>query len=198
MTAVVLREVGRRRVAVVRSLLAWMSAHDEVAGKQGSCHSGGCVRSSLPRASGDQICHAPGRARAAMRPKLPPRGSGAAIASPFVAQLWRALESTGPPRRERVAKGESDVGPLEGIRIIEIAGIGPGPFCAMMLADMGAEVLRIDRAERVSGRQGPDHGPAEPRPPERRRQPEEQGRRGAGARPGRARRRPHRGLPSRA
>ncbi|MBM4244056.1 MAG: CoA transferase [Deltaproteobacteria bacterium] len=47
------------------------------------------------------------------------------------------------------------MGPLEGIRIIEIAGIGPGPFCAMMLSDMGAEVLRIDRAERVSGAKGP-------------------------------------------
>jgi alpha-methylacyl-CoA racemase len=40
-------------------------------------------------------------------------------------------------------------GPLEGIRIVEIAGIGPGPFCAMMLADQGAEVLRVDRAERA-------------------------------------------------
>lgn len=36
-------------------------------------------------------------------------------------------------------------GPLAGIRIIEFAGIGPGPFCAMMLADHGAEVIRIDR-----------------------------------------------------
>jgi alpha-methylacyl-CoA racemase len=36
-------------------------------------------------------------------------------------------------------------GPLKGIRILEIAGIGPGPFCAMMLADQGAEVIRIDR-----------------------------------------------------
>jgi alpha-methylacyl-CoA racemase len=42
-------------------------------------------------------------------------------------------------------------GPLEGIRIIEIAGIGPGPFCAMMLADMGADVIRVERAERVHG-----------------------------------------------
>jgi alpha-methylacyl-CoA racemase len=38
------------------------------------------------------------------------------------------------------------MGPLSGIRIIEIAGIGPGPFAGMMLADMGADVLRIDRA----------------------------------------------------
>ncbi|MGB3740209.1 MAG: CaiB/BaiF CoA-transferase family protein [Pontixanthobacter sp.] len=37
-------------------------------------------------------------------------------------------------------------GPLEGIRIVEFAGIGPGPFCGMMLADHGAEVIRIDRA----------------------------------------------------
>jgi alpha-methylacyl-CoA racemase len=35
---------------------------------------------------------------------------------------------------------------LSGFRILEIAGIGPGPFCAMMLADMGAEVIRLDRA----------------------------------------------------
>lgn len=37
------------------------------------------------------------------------------------------------------------MGPLNGIKIIEIAGIGPGPFCAMMLSDLGAEVVRIDR-----------------------------------------------------
>ena len=36
-------------------------------------------------------------------------------------------------------------GALTGIRIIEFAGIGPGPFCAMMLADHGAEVIRVDR-----------------------------------------------------
>lgn len=36
-------------------------------------------------------------------------------------------------------------GPLAGIRIIEFAGLGPGPFCAMMLADHGADVVRVDR-----------------------------------------------------
>jgi alpha-methylacyl-CoA racemase len=40
-------------------------------------------------------------------------------------------------------------GPLAGYRIVELAGIGPGPFAAMMLADMGAEVLRVDRAQAV-------------------------------------------------
>jgi hypothetical protein len=39
------------------------------------------------------------------------------------------------------------VGPLSGIRILEFQGIGPGPFCAMMLSDMGAEVVRIDRTQ---------------------------------------------------
>ena len=37
------------------------------------------------------------------------------------------------------------MGPLEGVRVIELAGIGPGPFCAMLLADLGADVVRIDR-----------------------------------------------------
>ena len=41
-------------------------------------------------------------------------------------------------------------GPLAGCRIIELAGIGPGPFAAMMLSDMGAEVLRVDRADAVA------------------------------------------------
>jgi alpha-methylacyl-CoA racemase len=40
-------------------------------------------------------------------------------------------------------------GPLSGFKIIEMAGIGPGPFCGMMLSDLGAEILRIDRADKV-------------------------------------------------
>jgi alpha-methylacyl-CoA racemase len=40
-------------------------------------------------------------------------------------------------------------GPLTGTRIIEVAGIGPGPFAAMMLADMGAEVIRVERTQAV-------------------------------------------------
>jgi alpha-methylacyl-CoA racemase len=39
------------------------------------------------------------------------------------------------------------MGPLDGIKVLEIASIGPGPFCSMMLSDMGAEVIRIDRKE---------------------------------------------------
>lgn len=37
-------------------------------------------------------------------------------------------------------------GPLSGVRIVEFAGIGPGPFCGMLLSDLGADVVRIDRA----------------------------------------------------
>src|SRR4051812_2992924 len=40
---------------------------------------------------------------------------------------------------------ESDNGPLHGVRVVELAGIGPGPFAAMLLADLGADVVRVDR-----------------------------------------------------
>ena len=39
------------------------------------------------------------------------------------------------------------MGPLEGVKILEIAGIGPGPFAAMMLSDMGADVVKIEAPE---------------------------------------------------
>jgi alpha-methylacyl-CoA racemase len=46
-------------------------------------------------------------------------------------------------------------GPLAGLKVIEVAGLGPGPFCSMLLADMGADVLRIDRPGDI-GRPVPD------------------------------------------
>ncbi|HZM29695.1 MAG TPA: CaiB/BaiF CoA-transferase family protein [Acidimicrobiales bacterium] len=52
------------------------------------------------------------------------------------------------------------MGPLSGITVIEIAGIGPGPYCGMMLADMGADVIRIDRAGSVQGGD-PERPPAD-------------------------------------
>jgi alpha-methylacyl-CoA racemase len=39
------------------------------------------------------------------------------------------------------------MGPLAGVRIVEFAGIGPGPMCAMLLADLGADIVRIDRID---------------------------------------------------
>ena len=52
------------------------------------------------------------------------------------------------------------MGPLAGITVIEIAGIGPGPFCGMLLADLGADVIRIDRAPSVRGGD-PERPPAD-------------------------------------
>ena len=51
-------------------------------------------------------------------------------------------------------KGTYVTGPLAGLRVLEMAGMGPGPFAAMLLADMGADVVRIDRADRET-RVGP-------------------------------------------
>jgi alpha-methylacyl-CoA racemase len=41
------------------------------------------------------------------------------------------------------------MGPLKGLRMVEIVGLGPGPFAAMLLADLGADIVRIDRKDRV-------------------------------------------------
>jgi alpha-methylacyl-CoA racemase len=43
------------------------------------------------------------------------------------------------------SRTNSGQGPLAGLRVLEVGGVGPGPFCTMMLSDMGAEVIRIDR-----------------------------------------------------
>jgi alpha-methylacyl-CoA racemase len=45
-------------------------------------------------------------------------------------------------------------GPLTGVRVIELAGLGPAPFAGMMLADAGAEIIRIDRSKRRTGTPG--------------------------------------------
>jgi crotonobetainyl-CoA:carnitine CoA-transferase CaiB-like acyl-CoA transferase len=50
------------------------------------------------------------------------------------------------------------MGPLQGIRVIEIAGLGPGPFCGMLLADLGADVVLVERTETGSALM--DIGPA--------------------------------------
>ena len=46
------------------------------------------------------------------------------------------------------------MGPLAGIKIVEFAGLGPAPFCGMMLADMGADVVRIDRPKGIYSKSG--------------------------------------------
>ncbi|WP_131768735.1 CaiB/BaiF CoA transferase family protein [Candidatus Protofrankia californiensis] len=56
-------------------------------------------------------------------------------------------------RREGHVSGEPGerTGPLRGVRVIELAGIGPAPFCGMLLADLGADVIRVDRPGRQAG-----------------------------------------------
>src|SRR5690606_7923056 len=39
------------------------------------------------------------------------------------------------------------MGPLAGLKVVELLGIGPGPFCGMMLGDMGAEIISVERAD---------------------------------------------------
>jgi len=48
------------------------------------------------------------------------------------------------------------MGMLTGVRVVEIAGIGPGPFCAMHLADLGAEVIAVQRPDGAAGSLGPE------------------------------------------
>lgn len=52
------------------------------------------------------------------------------------------------------APDTTKTGPLKGIRVLEMAGIGPGPYACMLLADMGAEVIRIDRHTGGTGMEG--------------------------------------------
>lgn len=44
-----------------------------------------------------------------------------------------------------MTEAKTGTGPLAGVRVVELAGIGPGPFAAMLLADLGADVVRVDR-----------------------------------------------------
>ena len=82
------------------------------------------------------------------------------------------------------------VGPLHGVKVVELAGIGPGPFAGTLLSDMGAEVVRVERAELAASAQ-----PAErvhlrrARAARHRRRPEAPRRRGDGPAHGRAGRR---------
>ena len=67
------------------------------------------------------------------------------------------------------------MGPLQGVKIVELAGIGPGPFAGMLLSDMGADIVRVDRA--AAGEPGrvrqAEPRAALPRPALDRRRPEE-------------------------
>ena len=86
-------------------------------------------------------------------------------------------------------------GPLAGIRVVEFKGLGPGPHAATLLADLGADVVIVQRPGEIPPAGHPRPDPAQPS--RRRGEPQGPGGHREGARPGRARRRAHRGLPSR-
>ncbi|MBT3398848.1 MAG: CoA transferase, partial [Rhodospirillaceae bacterium] len=46
---------------------------------------------------------------------------------------------------QKTAAATPRSGPLVGLKVVELAGIGPGPFAAMLLADLGADIIKIDR-----------------------------------------------------
>src|SRR5271156_4802531 len=66
----------------------------------------------------------------------------------------RMSPSDSRPRGAGGSPEESPRGPLAGLRVIELAGLGPGPFCAMLLADLGAEVIRLERVGMLPARPG--------------------------------------------
>ena len=98
---------------------------------------------------------------------------------------------------------EGVMGPLAGIRVVELPNIGPVQFAGMLLSDLGAEVLRVDRATDVASGRTVAGGNASPylrdrpRPAQRRRRPQASRRRRSGAAPLRARRRAARRVPTR-
>jgi alpha-methylacyl-CoA racemase len=56
-------------------------------------------------------------------------------------------ETTGTTGTTGASPAGTRGGPLAGFRVVELLGLGPGPFCGMLLADLGADVLRVDRAD---------------------------------------------------
>ena len=124
----------------------------------------------------------PGRRRPAT---IDPRqGRQGAVARPARGGVRRCLRTQRPGR-------------WPASRVVELAGIGPGPFCVMLLADMGASVVRVDRVgrgqRRLHGEPGHRTGPSVGR-----RRPQGAGRRAGRARSGPRRRRAAGELPARA
>src|SRR3954470_16744572 len=79
----------------------------------------------------------PGPRRRRCRPGMEVRRGDVSHGNPTAVTLLRRREY----RTDMAARG----GPLSSVRVLELVGLGPGPYCGMLLADLGADVLRIDR-----------------------------------------------------
>src|SRR5256885_7185087 len=83
-------------------------------------------------------------------------GTSSTVCVRHVPNCWGARDeltrmSGGAYRGGSVERARGGVvGPLQGVKIVELAGIGPGPFAGMLLSDMGADIVRIDRAQQVN------------------------------------------------
>src|SRR3979411_1548896 len=77
----------------------------------------------------------------------PPRNDNLANGTPELHETW--ITRSASSLSQRPAAGR-----LAGIRIVEFAGLGPGPFASMMLADMGADVVTLTRGEQKQGLRG--------------------------------------------
>src|SRR3954463_2527707 len=69
----------------------------------------------------------------------------------LVTRVTQTSGSCVSSRLHRLAM-EEIVGPLQGVKIVELAGIGPGPFAGMLLSDMGADIVRVDPAGQANPR----------------------------------------------
>src|SRR4029450_11481015 len=68
-------------------------------------------------------------------------------ARPGEREQERVHERASPSSRDTVRPAKA--GPLRGLRVVEFTGLGPAPFASMLLADLGADVVRIDRRGRT-------------------------------------------------
>src|SRR5258708_33132487 len=106
---------------------------------------------ACPPAVDDHHCTYVRTPRPAGALRQPPRQPVPPRPKPTAAADEKRQGRGGIARNPSITRSIGMPGPLSGYRIIEIAGIGPGPFAAMMLADMGAEGIRGDRAQAVDG-----------------------------------------------
>ena len=89
-------------------------------------------------------------------------GARAVGIGPSLAQVDAGLTIVGGSGHDPAMADRS--GPLSGIKIIELAGIGPAPYTCMMLADAGAQVLRLERAAPGAVERGEELRASEPGP----------------------------------
>src|SRR3546814_19092667 len=75
--------------------------------------------------------------------RRPPRSTRTDTLFPYTARFRSSRGVGAVPGAAATGRG-----PLAGVRVLEFAGLGPAPFCAMLLSDLGADVVMVDRKDR--------------------------------------------------